>query len=78
MSQDQQNIPKIKKAGSAYMQYTGLAFQMAGVIFFSIVIGKKLDAYFDFSKPYLTGIFTLLTITGFIYKLYVDLIRKEK
>jgi hypothetical protein len=78
MSPDQDKKTEIKKAGSAYLQYTGLAFQMAGIIFFSIFIGKKLDAYFEFPKPYLTGLLSLLTITGFIYKLYVDLLKKEK
>ena len=78
MSQDQDNKTKIKKVGTAYLQYTGLAFQMAGIIFLSIFIGQKLDAYFQFPKPYLAGLISLLSITGFIYKLYIDLIKNEK
>ncbi|MFZ1704064.1 MAG: AtpZ/AtpI family protein [Saprospiraceae bacterium] len=77
MEEDKKSDSNIKRGANSYLQYTGLAFQMAGIIIFSIFIGKKLDTYFDMPKPYFTGFLTVFTLTGFMYKLYIDLIKKK-
>ncbi len=64
---------KIKKSSSQYLKYSGLAFQLAGIILFSIYIGGKLDAWMNLEKPILTAVLLLVMFTGFIYKLYLDL-----
>lgn len=70
--------PRTKKSTSYYLQYTGLAFQMAGLLFVAIYVGQKADQWLGLQKPYLTGLFTILALTGFMYKLYLDVMNKTK
>ena len=69
MNKNKNNHEKKK----SFVSYTGLGFQMAGVFFIGIIGGKFLDDYFQFEKPYLTMVLTLVLFIGFMYKLYIDL-----
>lgn len=64
--------PPNKKADS-YLKYTGLAFQMAGIILVSIFVGKWLDNEMQNEKPFLTIILMLVFFGAFMYKLATDL-----
>ena len=66
---------KIKKSTSSYMQYSGLAFQMAAMVFLGIYGGQWLDEYFALEKPFITIFLTLVLFIGFMVKLYNDLIK---
>ncbi|MBK9255928.1 MAG: AtpZ/AtpI family protein [Saprospiraceae bacterium] len=71
--------PKIKESKSyAYLRYSGLAFQMAAVVFFAIWAGKKLDLYLETEKPYFTILLVLVFFSAFLYKLYLDLVKTKK
>jgi len=71
-----------KQAGSArkkvhsYLKYSGIAFQMAGLVIAGILLGKWLDNKLGTPKPFFTIGLVLLFFTGFMYRLYVDLTRK--
>lgn len=56
-----------------YLKYSGLAFQMLGVIGVSVWVGLKLDERFMGGKPVFLIILTFLGIFGSIYTLYRSL-----
>ncbi|MBK9735465.1 MAG: AtpZ/AtpI family protein [Saprospiraceae bacterium] len=58
---------------NAYLKYSGLAFQMAFVVLAAIFLGKKLDIYLGFQKPFSTIFLVLLFFSLFMYKLYKEL-----
>lgn len=69
---------RAKNSASYYLQYTGLAFQMAALLFIAIYLGQKVDQWLELQKPYATGLFTILSLTGFMYKIYMDVMNKSK
>lgn len=64
---------KPKKKVDAYMKYTGLAFQLAAVVFISIFVGGKIDDRLALDVPLVTILMILLLIGGYFYKLIKDL-----
>jgi len=68
---------KLHESSSAYLKYTGLAFQMLAVILLFVIGGIKLDEYLQLTFP----IFTLvLSLTGVILGTYVgvkDFLKKK-
>jgi len=68
---------KTIKKGNTYLKYSGIAFQLAALIFLAIFLGKKLDSLFSLSKPYFTILLVLLFFSAFLYKLYLDLSKKD-
>lgn len=65
-----------KKSVDSYMKYTGIAFQMGGVIFVGVFIGRKLDQYFEQEQPIFTAVFALLAVIGAIYSVIKDTLKK--
>lgn len=63
------------KAGRSYLKYSGMAFQMTAVLLIGTLIGKKLDAYYQLERPYLTILFALLSIFAALYLILKDLIK---
>jgi len=61
------------KKVDAYLKYTGLAFQMAGVIIISLFAGKWLDQKLQLDKPYMTLTLMLVFFGAYMYKLTKDL-----
>jgi F0F1-type ATP synthase assembly protein I len=55
---------------NAYLKYSGMAFEMAAMIFVGTFTGKKLDAYLHTDRPYFTLLGALL---GTIASLYITL-----
>ncbi|MEM0994387.1 MAG: AtpZ/AtpI family protein [Bacteroidota bacterium] len=58
---------QIKKSANAYMKYTGMAFQIGGVILVGVLIGRKLDQYFETTRPLWTAGLALFCTIGAIY-----------
>lgn len=65
-----------KKNVQAYLKYSGLAFQLAGIVVISLLAGRWLDNRFGFEKPILTITFVLVFFSTFMYKLYRELSQK--
>ncbi len=59
-----------------YAKYSGIAFQMAAVIFLGTWGGYKLDAFFKFENHILTLILSLLSVILAIYVAVKDFIKK--
>ena len=71
---DQENHPRQnnreKSRADDYMKYSGMAFQMAIIIFIGSFAGQKLDAHFQTPKPYFT---IFLAVVGVTLAMYISL-----
>jgi hypothetical protein len=74
---DNQDKGKVKKKSDSYLKYSGIAFQLAGLMIIGIFLGKKLDAWLGLEKPFMTMLLIMIFFSGYMYKLYVDLTKNE-
>jgi F0F1-type ATP synthase assembly protein I len=58
-----------------FARYSGLAFQMAGIILVAVWGGTKLDKLAGFEKPVFTIILSLLGVFAAIYTAVKDFIK---
>lgn len=58
---------KKSKSINKYIQLTGIAFQMMGVIFAFVWLGKWLDGYYEYDKKYFTALGSLLGLAASLY-----------
>ncbi len=65
-----------KQSLKNYARYSGIAFQMAVIIFAGTFGGYKADKYFNFESPILTIIFSVLSVVLAIYTAIKDFIKK--
>ncbi len=65
-----------KQSLKSYAKYSGLAFQMAAIIFIGTFGGYKADQYFGFEKHILTLILSLLSVVFAIYFAIKDFLKK--
>jgi F0F1-type ATP synthase assembly protein I len=66
---------KPKKESNEALKYAGMATQMAAAIFIGIWLGKKVDAYFELSKPYFMVLGALFMLCGVFYLIFKQLNR---
>lgn len=57
------------KAVRSYMKYSGIAYQMIGLVALCIFLGLKADAYFGNEQKLITAGLTLFVIVAYLYKL---------
>jgi F0F1-type ATP synthase assembly protein I len=57
-----------KKALDGYAKYTGVAFQMMGIIAISAFIGYKTDQYYDHKTQWVTALACVLGVCLSIYQ----------
>lgn len=67
---------KFQDKTRSYLKYSGLAFQLAGLIIAGLLIGRWLDNLLHLEKPYITMLLILVFFSGYMYKLYIELSRK--
>jgi len=68
--------PKPKKKSNSskkYMKFSGIAFQLAFLLFFAIWAGGKVDFLMKNKSAYMTTLFVVLAFGGFMYNLFRDL-----
>lgn len=70
-SEDQEK--KIKQSTRSYLKYSGLAFQLLGIVAISFFLGQYLDNLVGFKQPFITIFLIIATFSGFMYKLYREL-----
>ena len=70
------NKDDFKNSLKNYAKYSGIAFQMAAVIFLGRWGGYKLDTFFKFESHILTLILSLLSVILAIYVAVKDFIKK--
>ncbi len=54
-----------------------MAFELLVIILIMVYAGKKLDAYFDNNKSYLTAILVVFGVVGYMVKLYYEITKKS-
>lgn len=63
-----------KKKVNAYLKYSGIGFQLAGLILIGIFAGQYIDEnWLQIEVPVATILLLLIFFGGFMYKLIVDL-----
>lgn len=64
-----------KKVNSTnkYLKFSGLAFQLAILLFIAIWAGGKLDVMMNNKQSYMTSLFVAVAFAGFMYNLFRDL-----
>jgi F0F1-type ATP synthase assembly protein I len=67
--------PPLNKGINDFAKYSGIAFQMFGVIFLTTWGGTKLDKLAGFEKPVFTIILALLGVFAAIYIVVRDFIK---
>lgn len=73
--------PKNKKSDQensgleSYAKYSGLAFQMIGIILIPVFVGVKLDKLVGLETPVFTIVLALLGVFGSIYIAIKDFIK---
>lgn len=77
MSKNSEKNSEKNKRIRQYAKYSGLPFQLFGLIALFGFIGYKLDTYFQNPKYYITACLILLAFTVFMYGLFVT-INKDK
>ncbi len=69
---------KEKKEGrtkmNAYVRFSGLAFQMGGIILAGVWGGMKLDEHFQYDQPWFTIGLSLLAVFGALYQVIKQVI----
>lgn len=56
-----------------YAKYSGLPYQLFGLIAFFAFVGYKLDQHFQNPKYYITACLILVAFAAFMYKLFMTL-----
>ena len=69
---------KLPPKANAYLKYSGMAFQLVAAILIGVFVGKKLDAYFQFDRPYMTAASALLFLLAGLYVSLKDLLFPPK
>lgn len=66
-----------KKKPLNYLQYSGIAFQIIGIMLLGVFGGKKLDNYFQTSSPYFTLALSILAVFMSLYFIIKEVIKKK-
>jgi len=69
---DERDVPAQKQDSSkrirGYAQYSGLAYQMIGLLAVTIYLGLKADAHFGNETQIITALSSLFVLVTFLYK----------
>lgn len=74
-----ENTPPEKSKGDnikPYLKYSGLAFQMIGVMVLAAFAGMKLDDHFQTENPWFTIILLLIAVVASMVLVIVSLNKK--
>ena len=74
-SQEKKSRKEPESKGRGFARYTGMAFQMVGIILITTWGGTKLDAITHFKTPVFTIILSLFGVFAAIYVILKDFIK---
>ena len=74
MMKNENPSKKSKSSLSQYARFSGIAVQMGVIIGVSAWGGKKIDQHFNFNKPYLTILCSLLGVAFALYLIIREVI----
>jgi F0F1-type ATP synthase assembly protein I len=68
MEPENENLKEnTKKSASAFMRYSGMAFQMIAVLLVAAYAGQWLDNHFQNRQPWFTLVLLLIGVTASMY-----------
>lgn len=67
-NENNEELESEKKALTGYAKYTGVAFQMMGIIAACAFIGYKLDQYYDHKTQWITALACVIGVCLSIYQ----------
>ena len=74
MSPSDKNKTEKTKVIRKYAKYSGVAYQMIGLIAISVFLGLKADKYFgNEDSKYITVFIVIVVFSSFMYRLYKTL-----
>jgi F0F1-type ATP synthase assembly protein I len=76
--QPEKNKKDSGSSGRSYMKYSGMAFEMAAILFAFVFIGKKIDERVAFEKPWFTILGVLVGAFAAFYITLKDLFTNNK
>jgi len=78
MSQPSNKRAKRTKTIRRYAKFSGLAYQMIGLVAVSVFLGLKADNYYgNEDSKYITVILVIIVFAAFMYRLYIILIKDK-
>ena len=72
------NKENVKRKVQSYAKYSGMAYQLIGLLFVTIWLGIKADEYMGNERKYITALASLLVLFAFFYKVYISVTRLPK
>lgn len=67
-----------KKQARDYVRYSGMAMEMFGLLLVLVLVGRYIDRWMGNEKNYVTAALTIIGLFGYLYKLYIQLIKPGK
>jgi len=75
--EDNKHQKREKEGVKPYLKYSGLAFQMIGVMVIAAFAGMKLDDYFKTDNPWFTIVLLLLAVIASMAIVIISLNKKD-
>lgn len=75
-TEEEKKGAELRQASNYYLKYSGMAFQMGGIILLGVWLGKKLDQWLA-TEPYLMVVMALLSIFAALYVTLKDLVNPK-
>ena len=75
MSEPTKRQKRIRKMQS-YTKYSGMTYQLFGLLAITVFFGLKADAYFGHESKLITAGATLFVLIGYLYKVSITVMKK--
>ena len=72
LNKRQKQIKKVR----AYTKYSGMAYQLFGMLAVTVYFGLKADAYFGHESKLITAGLCLFVLVGYLYKVSITVMKK--
>jgi len=76
MTDKRQNRKKQIQKVKAYTKYSGMAYQIFGLLAVTIFLGLKADAYFGNESKLITAFSSLFVLLAYLYKISITVLKK--
>jgi len=70
------NSERNRDVQKAVSKYSGMAIKMLVIILAAVYLGKYIDTYFEFKKPTITVLTSLVGVCLAVYAMIKDLLKK--
>jgi len=68
-------MSKKKEKADSYMRYSGMAFELVGILVVGVFVGKKLDAWMGNETAYATLGLLVFFLIAYFFRIYYTLVK---